>query len=90
MENSQNQVKIQTGTSDTFRAGGLRQSDSLSSLIYNLVLENVVKYASIQTRTIFQRSAQRVHEDPGSNPGPGENFCLQLLIYDLPDGYSES
>ena len=27
---------------------------------------------------------------PGSNPGPGENFSLKLLIYDLPDGYSES
>ena len=26
--------------------------------------------------------------DPGSNPGPGENFSLKL--YDLPDGYSES
>jgi hypothetical protein len=23
-------------------------------------------------------------------PGPGENFSLKLLIYDLPDGYSES
>ena len=28
--------------------------------------------------------------DPGSNPGPGENFSLKLLICDLPDGYSES
>ena len=28
--------------------------------------------------------------DPGSNPGLGENFSLKLLIYDLPDGYSES
>jgi hypothetical protein len=27
--------------------------------------------------------------DPGSNPDPGENFSLKLLIYDLPDGYSE-
>ena len=27
--------------------------------------------------------------DPGLNPGPGENFSLKL-IYDLPDGYSES
>ena len=27
---------------------------------------------------------------PGSNPGPGENFSLKLLIYDLSDGYSES
>jgi hypothetical protein len=24
------------------------------------------------------------------NPGPGKNFSLKLLIYDLPDGYSES
>ena len=28
--------------------------------------------------------------DPGSNPGLGQNFSLKLLIYDLPDGYSES
>ena len=28
--------------------------------------------------------------DPGSNPGPGENLCVKLLTYDLPDGYSES
>ena len=27
---------------------------------------------------------------PGSSPGPDENFSLILLIYDLPDGYSES
>ena len=28
--------------------------------------------------------------DPGSILGPGENFfSLKLLIYDLPDGYSE-
>ena len=26
----------------------------------------------------------------GSNPGPGKNFSLKLLMYDLPDGYSES
>ena len=29
-------------------------------------------------------------EDPGSNPGPDENISLKLLIYDLPNGYSES
>ena len=29
-------------------------------------------------------------EDPGSNPGSGENFSLKLLIYDLSDGYFES
>ena len=28
--------------------------------------------------------------DPGSNPGPGENFSLKLLIYELPAGHSES
>ena len=28
--------------------------------------------------------------DPGLNPGPGENVSLKLLIYELPDGYSES
>ena len=28
--------------------------------------------------------------DPGSNLGPGGNFSPILLIYDLPDGYSES
>ena len=27
---------------------------------------------------------------PGSNPGPGKKFSLKLLIYNLPDGYSES
>jgi hypothetical protein len=29
-------------------------------------------------------------KDPGSNPGPGESFSLELLIYDLSYGYSES
>ena len=28
--------------------------------------------------------------DPGSNPGPGENFSRKVSMYDLPDGYSES
>ena len=28
--------------------------------------------------------------DPGSNPGPGENFSLNLLIYDLSEGYSKA
>ena len=32
----------------------------------------------------------RIAGDPGSNPGPGENFSLKLLIYELSDGYSES
>ena len=29
-------------------------------------------------------------EDPGSNPGPGENFSLKLTTQGLPHGYSES
>ena len=28
--------------------------------------------------------------DPGSIPGPGENFSLKLLIYDLSEGYSKA
>ena len=28
--------------------------------------------------------------DPGSIPGPGENFSLKLLIYDLSKGYSKA
>ena len=28
--------------------------------------------------------------DPDLNPGPGENFSLQLLIYDLSEGYSKA
>ena len=30
--------------------------------------------------------------DPGSNPGPGENFSFKLfpVLYDLTDGYFES
>ena len=31
----------------------------------------------------------RIAGDPGSNPGPGENFSHKLLI-SLSDGYSES
>ena len=27
--------------------------------------------------------------DPGSKPGPAENFCLKLTRQDLPEGYSE-
>ena len=36
------------------------------------------------------RAPARRAGDPSSNPGLGENFSLNLLIYDLPDGYSES
>ena len=32
----------------------------------------------------------KIYGDPGLNPGPDENFSLKLLMYDLPDGYSES
>ena len=36
------------------------------------------------------RAPARRTRDPGSNPGPDENFSLKLLIYDLPEGYFES
>ena len=36
------------------------------------------------------RAEARGAGDPDSNPGPGENLSLKVLIYDLPDGYSES
>ena len=36
------------------------------------------------------RAPGRRARDPGSNPGPGENSSLKLLIYDLPNGYSET
>ena len=36
------------------------------------------------------RAPARRAGDPGSNPGPGENFSHKFLIYDMPDGYSES
>ena len=28
--------------------------------------------------------------DPDSNPGPGKNFSLKLLVYNLSDAYYES
>ena len=36
------------------------------------------------------RAPARRAGDPGSNPGPGENFSPKLKTWDLPDGYSES
>ena len=41
----------------------------------------------------LDRAPTRRALDPDSNPGPGENFSLKLLLlllYDLSDGYSES
>ena len=28
--------------------------------------------------------------DSGSIPGPGDNFSLKLLVYDLSEGYSKA
>ena len=36
------------------------------------------------------RAPARRAGGPGLNPGLGNDFSLKLLIYDLPDGYSES
>ena len=38
----------------------------------------------------FVRAPARRAGDSGSNPVPGENFSLILLIYDLPDVYYEN
>ena len=35
------------------------------------------------------RAPARRAGDPGSNPGPGENFSLKLTTQDLPYDYSE-
>ena len=35
------------------------------------------------------RALARRTGDPGSNPGPGENFSLKLTTQDLKDGYSK-
>ena len=37
---------------------------------------------------VFVAPARRA-ECPGSIPGTSESFSLKLLLYDLPDGYSE-
>ena len=38
----------------------------------------------------FEPRSPALHAgDPGSNPGPGENFDLKLTTQDLPEGYSE-
>ena len=39
--------------------------------------------------SVVRASARRAG-GTGSNPGPSENVSLKLIIYDLPDGYSES
>ena len=35
------------------------------------------------------RAPAHIARDPGSNPGPGENFFLKLTTQDLSEGYSE-
>ena len=39
--------------------------------------------------TQLVRAPERKAGEPGSIPGPGENFSLKLTTQDLPDGYSE-
>ena len=60
MEKSQNSVKIQTDITDPFQTwNGLRQGDSLSCLLFNLVLEKIVRDAGIQLRgNIYYKSVQ--------------------------------
>jgi sorting nexin-29 len=60
MENSQCQVKIQADLSDPLiTMSGLRQSDSLACLLFNIALGKVIRDVRIQTRvTIFYKSVQ--------------------------------
>jgi len=60
MENTQSQVRIQSDLSDLITTKKeLRQGDSLACLLFNLVLEKVVRKAGIQTSgTIFCKSVQ--------------------------------
>ena len=47
------------------------------------------QYSYKQVMMKFIAPARRAG-DPGSIPGPGENFSLKLLIYDLSEGYSNA
>ena len=60
MENTKSQIRIQSDLSDSIiTKKGLRQSDSLACLLFNLALEKVVRNAGIQTsRTTFYKSFQ--------------------------------
>jgi len=60
MENTQNQVRIQSDLSGLITTKkGLRQGNSLACLLFNLALQKVVKNAGIQTSgTIFYKSVQ--------------------------------
>ena len=60
MENTQNQVRIQSDLSVLINTKrGLRQCDSLASLLFNLALDKAIRNAGIQTSgTIFYKSFQ--------------------------------
>ena len=47
-------------------------------------------YVNDNTRGLVVIAPARRAGDPGSIPGPGENFSLKLLIYDLSEGYSKA
>jgi Reverse transcriptase (RNA-dependent DNA polymerase) len=53
-------VKIQNDCSEYFETRqGLRQGDALSTLLFNVVLEIIVRRAKLQTNgTIFNRQTQ--------------------------------
>jgi len=60
MENTQSQVRIQSDLSVLINTKrGLRQCDSLASLLFNLALDKAIRNAGIQTSgTIFYKSFQ--------------------------------
>jgi hypothetical protein len=52
-------VKIQNDCSESFEIVGLRQEDVLSTLLFNVVLEVIVRRANLQTNgTIYNKETQ--------------------------------
>ena len=60
MENSQGRIKLQSELTEPFvTINGIRQGDSLACLLFNIILEKIIRNAGIQTRgTILHKSTQ--------------------------------
>ena len=59
-------------------------------MIANEVTICMKKGKSLNIQSLVVIAPARRAGDPGSIPGPGENFSLKLLIYDLSEGYSKA
>ena len=62
MTDTESQIKIQSTLSPVFKIfNGVRQGDALACLLFNIVLESVIRRSSVQTRgTIFYKSTQLI------------------------------